>query len=92
MIALLDDLTILQADDIIRVLNRRKTMSDDEHRADVLHLLQRVLDEDLGFGVDVGGRFVQNQDLGLMEDRPGEGKQLPLARGEILARFRDFFV
>ena len=62
-------------------------MGDDEHRADVLHLLQRILDEDLGLGVDIGGGFVQNQDLRLMENGPGEGKKLSLASREILARF-----
>ena len=65
---MLNDLAVREHDDIICVLDRRKTMRDHQHRADVHHLFKRILDQKLRFGVDIRGRFVEDHDLGFMEN------------------------
>ena len=87
----LDD-TMGQEDDVVRVLDGREPVGNDQHSADVLHLLQRVLNEQLRLGIDVGGSFVQDHDAGLVDDGPGEGKQLPLTGGEVVAPLPDRLV
>ena len=89
MAPLLDDAALLQYNDLVGVLDGRETVRDDEHRADVAHLLERVLDEDFGLGIDVRGRFVEDQDLGFGQNGAGEGKQLALAGGEVLTLLDD---
>ncbi len=55
-------------------------MGHDEHGADVLDLFQAVLDEQLRFGIDVGGGLVHHQDGGIVGQRPGKAQELALAR------------
>ena len=74
--AALDYLAVLKDDYLIGVLYRRQPVGHDEHCADRSHLLERLLDQDLGLGVDVGGRLVEYQDPRLGQDRPREGEQL----------------
>ena len=92
MTTLLDDLSLAQQDDIIRMLDGGKPVGDDQHSADILHLLQRILNEDLGLGVDIGGGFVQDHDGRLMQDGTGEAEQLPLTGGEVIAPLPDRLV
>ena len=49
----------------------------------------RGLDELLAFRVQVAGGFVEDQDLGRREDRPGDGQPLLLAAGELDAALAD---
>ena len=81
-----------QQNNVVRVLDGAQAMCHDQHGADVLHLLQRVLNEDLCLRIDVGGGLVQNHDGGLMQDGPGEAQQLPLSGGEVIALLPDSLV
>ena len=71
------------------MLNGRKSVRNDQHGANVFHLLQRILDQDFRLGVDVGRCFVQNHHRRTVDDGPGKGKQLPLSGGEIIAPLPD---
>ena len=46
---------------------------------------QRGLEEGVGFDVDGGGGFVQDEDVGGGEEGAREGDELPLALGEVAA-------
>lgn len=92
MVALLEDLPVLQDDDVIGVLDGGETVRDHEHRADALNLLQGVLDDKFGLGIDIGGGLIKDENLRFMQDGAGKGKELALAGGEILAPFQDLLV
>jgi len=53
-------------------------MGDDDRGPAGHELPERVLDEVLGLGVDARGRLVENEDLGLVDQRPREREQLAL--------------
>ena len=59
-----------------------KPMRDDERRAVVHQLLQRILDEALGLGVERGGRFVEDQDRRILQQRARDRDALPLSARE----------
>jgi hypothetical protein len=42
-----------------------------------------VLQQELGAGVDRRRGLVEDQQLGVREEGPGDGDQLPLTRGEV---------
>ena len=92
MIALLDDLAVCQQDNIIGMLDGGQAVGNDQHGADVLHLFQRVLNEKLSLGVDVGGGLVQDHHRRTVDDGPGETQQLPLTGGEVVAPLPDDLV
>ena len=92
MVALFDNLAVRHNDYIVRVLYGGKSVRDYQHRADVHHFFKRVLNQKFGFGVDIGGRFVQNHYFRLMNYRSGKGEQLSLPGGQVVAAFADFFV
>ena len=48
-------------------------MGDDEAGASLGQLVHRLLDQDLGAGVDAGGRLVQNHDLRVGDDGARDG-------------------
>ena len=87
--ALLDDAALVDDHDAIGVSDRREPVGD-HHRGPVSHqLVQRLLNEYLRMGVDVGGRFVQDQDAWVGHQRPGEANQLPLADAQVAASLLD---
>ena len=48
-------------------------------------LHQRLLDLQLGIGIDAGGGFVEHEDLGVGDQRAGKADQLALAERKIAA-------
>lgn len=50
---------------------------------------ESLVDERLGFGVECGRGFVENQDVGVLEERTGDGDALLLATGELGAACAD---
>ena len=83
--ALLEDLAVGEENDLIGAADRRQTVRDHEHGSDIHHPLERILDQNLGLGIDVGGRLVEDHDLRLMHDGAGKGEQLPLPCREVVA-------
>ena len=64
-------------------------MRDDEGRAPLQKLVQRLLNQNLGVRVDRGGRLVENQNLRVVQQRAREGNQLLLPDGQAAAAFVD---
>ena len=85
--SLLQDPAARQHDDVICVLDGGEAVCHDEHGADAAHLFQRVLDQDLGLGINVGRCFVQDHDARLMQQ--GAGKVLALGGYTSLAARRE---
>ena len=87
MVALLDDPARVHDHDLVGVADRRETVRDDEGGAAVTEARHRLLDEHLGARVDVAGRFVEDEDARIGEERAGDSDELPLACRDV----RGFF-
>ena len=83
MVALLGDLAVLQNKDEVCILNGGKTVRDDEAGTVLYQFIQRFLDLDLCAGIDIGGRFVEDQHRGIGKHRTGNGDELALTLGDI---------
>ena len=70
--------TVMENDDAIHVLDRRKPVRDDEARAGVHQGPEGVLDLELGPRVHGRGRLVEDQEARIARERPSEGQELPL--------------
>ena len=92
VIAALDDFAVLQHDDLIGVLNCRKSVRHDEHCADVADFFKRLLNEHFRFRIDICRCFVKNENLRLVQHRSCKGQELTLTLREVFAALDDFFV
>lgn len=88
----LDDLSVRKHENNIRMSYRGKPVCHDKHRADTAHFVKRILNEDLCFGVDIGGSFVKYHNSRLMHHGARKRKELSLSCGEIVSAFADFLV
>src|SRR5207237_8223575 len=59
--AALDDLAVLEHENLVRALNRRQPVGDDERRASLSQRLQAVLDHRLALAVEARRRFVEDR-------------------------------
>jgi hypothetical protein len=59
-------------------------VGDDDDRHLTLHGLQRLSDLQLTRHIDLAGRFVQDEDLGLAENRSGQGDPLSFDGASVL--------
>src|SRR5579859_4239434 len=73
---------MIHNDDHVGVTNRGEPVGDDEYGSTAHHPIERALDEHLGFGVDVGGGLVKDEDARIPKDGPGERHALALAAAE----------
>src|SRR5258706_5255043 len=80
--AALHDPPLRQDDDEIGVLHGGEPMRDDEHRTVRHQALDRFLHQALGLGVERAGRFVENEDGRIAEQRPGDRDALALPAAE----------
>lgn len=87
MVADLLDLAFAHDDDLVRMLYGGKSMCDDERRAVLDDLVDSVLNQELRLSVDVGRRFVENQDAWIEYQCACEGQELSLASGKCGATF-----
>ena len=62
---------------------------NDEGRPPMHQFAQALLDEGLAFGVQVGSRFIQDDDLGVGQYGAGDGDALPLPAGKLDAPLAD---
>ena len=83
MASLLDDPPPVHHDDRVGIPDRGQPVGDHEARPAVSQLCHRRLDQDLGAGVDIARRLVENQDGRVGEERAGDRQQLLLPRGEV---------
>src|SRR5262245_40417704 len=87
MTAALRETPLFEDQDLIRMLNGRKALSDDERGPAFAKLAHGFLDEALGLRIDAGGRVVENEDAGIHQKCPGNGNALALATAERYAAF-----
>lgn len=85
--AALQDSALIDIHDTVRALDGGEAVGNDEGGTALQQLVQALLQQDLRFGVDAGGGFVQDQDPGIGKQGPGKGDQLPLSGGESAAPF-----
>ena len=62
MASVLDDPAVLDDEDLVGVAHGREPVGDDERRTPCQGARQRLLDRDLGLGVQVRGRLVEDDD------------------------------
>lgn len=70
--------SILQHHDLVRILDGRGAVRDDERGAALHQLVQRVLDFAFGVGVQRGCGLVQDKDARVLEEGAGDGDALAL--------------
>ena len=87
--ALFDKLAFGDDEDLIGVADGREAVGDDEGGAACHEAFEGFVDEALGFAVEGGSGFVEEEDLGIGEDGPGDGDALALAAGELGAARAD---
>src|SRR5262249_12058399 len=89
VLALLDDLAMIEHDDVVGMDHGGKAVGDDERGALARDTLQSVLDLLLGVAVECGRRFVQHEDRRRFEDGAGDGHALFLAAGKLQPALAD---
>ena len=85
--ALLDDAAVVHHDDPVGAADGGEAVGDDDRRAVVHQPLERLLDQPLGFGVERGGRLVEQQDRRVAQQRAGDREALALAARQPRAAF-----
>ena len=86
------DHTAVQNDDHICLLHRGYALGNDNFCGAGDLLGKGATDRGVGFGVDRRGGVVQNQDLGLLQQRSCDTQSLLLATGDIGAALLDMGV
>ncbi len=84
-----DRLALVDEDDPVRVVEEQRRGGEDHRGPAGPQLPYAVGDPGLGVGVDGGGRFVQDEDLRVRDQRPCQGEPLALAAGEGASAFGD---
>ena len=64
-----DDSAVLKHDNLVCMLDCGQSVRHNEHSADVADVFKRLLDNHFGFGVDVCGCFVKNENLRFVQNR-----------------------
>ena len=83
MVSLFGDLTVLQNENKVCILNGGETMCDDKASAPRHQCIHGFLNLDLRTRVNIGGCFVKDQHRGIGEHRTGNGDELSLTLGDI---------
>ena len=73
MSSTLDNAPLIQNIDTVGILDCRKAMGDGNGCPPLPHLRQRSLNHAFCFRVNIGGRFIQNQDFRLTSDGSSKG-------------------
>ena len=65
---MLDDFSVLEDQNLVRALNRRKTVCDDERRAAVSQRAKSVLNECFAFAIEARRGFIQDEQPGVRQN------------------------
>src|SRR5690606_21703184 len=76
-------------DDAVGVLDRRQPVGDDQRRAALRELVERLLDRALGLGVEGRGRLVEDQDRRVLQEDARDRQPLLLTARELHAALAD---
>ena len=82
MAALLHDLPVPEDQDHVGVHDGAQPVGNDKGGPPPHELVHGLLDQDLGAGVHIGGGLVQNEELPVCQEGPGDGEELLLAPGD----------
>jgi len=92
MRAVLDDMAGLHYDDAIHLPECRQPVRDRDYGLVRHDALKRRLDGVLAFAVERRGRFVEDQNRRILDDRAREPDALPLSTGQLHAALADMRV
>ena len=84
-----DHAAVLEHHDQVGVADGRDPLRDDQHRRVAGDRLERRAQPGVGGQVERGERVVEDVDLRLADQRPGDGQPLPLAAGDVAAALGD---
>ena len=82
VVASLDDVAVLHDEDEVSVFDGGQPVGDDEAGPAGGQGVHGLLDEDFGPGIDVAGRFVEDEHRRVLGHGAGNGNQLLLSGGE----------
>src|SRR5215470_8317345 len=82
MCTYLSDAAFMHNDDLVTTLNRRQAVSDDDRCAAFHKAIDCFSDLYLSFRIHARRGFVEDKDFGIVRERSGKGKKLPLADGQ----------
>lgn len=88
MLALFDNSALIDYHNQVGVADRAQPVGDDKAGPSLHQLKHGALNLLFCAGIDGTGRFVQDQDGRIRQDRPGNGQKLPLPLAEIAPVFR----
>src|SRR5438552_8434555 len=83
------DLSVMEDRDAVRVPDGRKTMGNEKRRPAFHQALQSVQKQAFTHGIQRAGRFVENQNRRVFQQRSSNRDSLTLAAGERRAAFAD---
>src|SRR5262249_1968498 len=83
MIALLDDLALIEPDQPVHRRNGREPVGDRDHGLARHQVEKLLLDRRLGLAVERARRLVEDQYARILEQHAGNGDALPLASGKL---------
>ena len=89
MPAVLDDLAALDHQDAVGMHDGVQPVRDDDGGAVLAEMLDRLLHLALGFGIERGGRLVEQDDRRVLEQGARNGDALALAAGQLRAVLAD---
>ena len=78
-LAVFDDASVIEHDDLVDVAQRRQPVRDHQRRAAAHERRDRCLQRGLGGRVDPGGRLVEHEQIRVAQPHAGEREQLCLA-------------
>jgi len=83
MVAALNHSSLFNHQDLVSTANGGQPVGDHEGSTALHQLGEAGLDHRLRFGIQGTGGFIEYENAGLGQQRPGDGKPLPLAAGEL---------
>ena len=84
-----DHLAIVEDDQAVGAAQGGEAVGDGEGGAALYQAGDRLLDLRFGLGIQRRGRLVQDQDLRIVEDGPGDGKALLFTTGQLVPLLAD---
>jgi len=88
----LADLAFIEDNDLIGLADSGEAMGDNDGATAGDQLIDGLLDELFGFGIDGRGGLIQYQDGGIVQKGTDKRQQLPLTEGQAAAPFHDIKV
>ena len=76
MIALFDNLSVFEDDNLVGIEDRLEAVSNDKASSASYNGFHGLLNLALRHRIDIGSRFVQNQDLRIRQQSSSNGNQL----------------